>query len=176
MKTPIPNSSIKISTVKPDDLDPISRHYASEVKTGVATFDTNPPPLSYWESKLSSAQSGLYPFLVATRIHASGNEVGGWAALSPYDAKSAYERCAELSIYVLDNFQGQGLGRLLMNEMLKTVESHPFIHTLISRIVPTQRASIHLHLTTGFEFVGTMRQVGNKFGQVQDVSIYQYTA
>ena len=174
MKPPIPQNSVDISDVGPEDLQAISGHYASEVVGGVATFDTTIPPSSYWESKLRASQAGDYPFLVA-RQTTHQQEVCGWFSLSPYDAKEAYARCAEFSVYVLADFQGQGIGRRLMKRMLEEVQNHPSIETIISRVVPTQIASVKLHEALGFRLVGTMIGVGHKLGALRDVSIYQYT-
>ena len=118
MVAPISKNSVKISNVVSEDLHAISGHYASEVVGGVATFDTTIPPLSYWESKLRASQTGDYPFLVARQIGRE-HEVCGWFSLSPYDAKEAYARCAEFSVYVLADFQGRGIGKRLMERMLK---------------------------------------------------------
>ena len=175
MKSPIQNDSLRISGATSEDLKPIAQHYAIEVNEGVATFDTTIPPPSYWEHKLEMAQLGDYPFLVA-RCAKPAHELSGWVSLSPYDSKAAYSRCAELSIYVLTTFQGKGIGRALMESILHEVEMHPSIHTLISRIVPTQTASIRLHESLGFELVGTMIGVGEKLGRLRDVAIYQFTS
>jgi len=173
MVAPISQSSVAISNVVSEDLHAISAHYASEVTDSVATFDTSIPPLSYWESKLRASQAGDYPFMVARKT-GRRHEVCGWFSLSPYDAKEAYARCAEFSVYVLRDFQGQGIGQQLMKRMLEEVRSHPSIHTVISRIVPTQVASVRLHEAFGFKLVGTMVGVGHKLGSLRDVSIYQY--
>ena len=176
MKSPISKSSLQISDVAPRDLHAIAQHYASEVGEGVATFDTIAPPLSYWESKLEASQQDRYPFLVARHPNHPSPTVCGWASVSPYDSKAAYARCAEFSVYVLDAYQGHGIGRLLMEQMLNTIGKHSTIHTLISRIVPTQNASIRLHESLGFKLIGTMTAVGEKLGSLRDVAIYQYHA
>ena len=63
-----------------------------------------------------------------------------------------------------------------MKNMLGMVKQHPTIHTLISRIVTTQRASIALHESLGFIHVGTLKAVGFKLGAMRDVAIYQFDA
>ena len=175
MKKPISDPQLEISDARSSDLDAIAQHYALETTSGVATFDTAPPPESYWQTKLQESQQNLYPFLVA-RSHRSDASpiVCGWAALSRYDPKVAYARTAELSVYVLEKHQRRGIGRSLMQRTLEVVKQHPTIHTLISRIVPTQRASIALHESLGFVHVGTMKAVGFKLGALRDVAIYQY--
>ena len=174
MKSPIPESLLQISDVTVSDLSAIAEHYAFEVNQGVATFDTVAPPLSYWESKLDASRQGHYPFLVGRKVSTTATKVCGWASVGPYDTKAAYQRCAEFSVYVLDAYQGQGLGKRLMRHMLDAVATHATIHTLISRIVPTQAASVRLHESMGFNLVGKMVGVGEKLGALHDVAIYQY--
>ena len=175
MKKPIPDLRLEISDARLSDLDAIAQHYAFETTSGVATFDTAPPPESYWHTKLRESQESLYPFLVARSQQCDASQiVCGWAALSRYDPKVAYARTAELSVYVLESYQRQGIGRVLMKNMLDVVKQHPTIHSLISRIVPTQRASVALHESLGFIHVGTLRAVGFKLGALRDVAIYQY--
>ena len=175
MKKPISVPHLVISGAHSGDLDAIAQHYALETTSGVATFDTAPPPKSYWQTKLHESQQNLYPFLVARSQPSDASSiVCGWAALSRYDSKAAYARTAELSVYVLENYQRRGIGRSLMQKTLEVVKQHPTIHTLISRIVPTQRASIALHESLGFIHVGTLKAVGFKLGALRDVAIYQY--
>ncbi len=175
MKKPISDLRLEISDVRLGDLDAIAQHYAFETASGVATFDTARPPESYWHTKLRESQENLYPFLVArSQPSEAGPIVCGWAALSRYDPKVAYARTAELSVYVLEAYQRRGIGRVLMKNMLDMVKQHPTIHTLISRVVPTQRASIALHESLGFIHVGTLKSVGFKLGALRDVAIYQF--
>ena len=101
MKKPISVPHLVISGAHSGDLDAIAQHYALETTSGVATFDTAPPPKSYWQTKLHESQQNLYPFLVARSQPSNASSiVCGWAALSRYDSKAAYARtAAELSVY-----------------------------------------------------------------------------
>ena len=48
------------------------------------------------------------------------------------------------------------------------------LHTIISRIVAGNQASLHLHEALGFEFIGVMKEVGTKFGKLLDVHMMQF--
>ena len=74
----------------------------------------------------------------------------------------------EDSVYLLDDYQGRGIGRLLLEELLRLAAAHGF-HSVIARIAGENEASIALHSACGFEIVGTEREVGRKFGQWLDV-------
>jgi len=46
-------------------------------------------------------------------------------------------------------------------------------HTMIAGIVPPNEASVRFHESLGFESIGTLREVGFKFGKWQDVEFFQ---
>ena len=164
---------LELSSLRPGDIPAIAAHYAYEVENGVATFDTTAPDEEYWQQKLLRSQSGEYPIWVG-RDGTSESAVVGWAGVSPFDPKLAYERTAEFSFYVLDDYHGRGVGRLLMQHTLNHLRDHTTIKVLVSRIALEQEASLHLHRALGFNHVGTLEHVGFKLGKSLSVALYQY--
>jgi phosphinothricin acetyltransferase len=77
-----------------------------------------------------------------------------------------------LSVYVKSEFRGEGIGKKLISAILSTGKECG-LHTVLSRIVEGNAASIHLHEVLGFKNVGTMREVGQKFDRLLDVRIMQ---
>jgi L-amino acid N-acyltransferase YncA len=77
-----------------------------------------------------------------------------------------------LSVYVKSEFRGKGIGKKLIYSVLSAGKDCG-LHTVLSRIVEGNDASIHLHNVLGFNNVGTMREVGVKFDQLLDVRIMQ---
>ena len=47
------------------------------------------------------------------------------------------------------------------------------MHTIIARVAQESVASLHLNQSLGFVLVGTLREVGLKFGKRLDVHILQ---
>ena len=78
----------------------------------------------------------------------------------------------EDSVYVHAEHRGRGIGRVLLDELIRLGTAHGF-HTVIGRIVGGHTASIALHRACGFEDVGTEREIGRKFGRWLDVVIMQ---
>jgi phosphinothricin acetyltransferase len=115
-----------------------------------------------------SDHRGVYPVIVAT----DGRDVIGFASLSPYRPRPAYSPTAEDSIYVAQSSRGQGVGKLLLTELLGFGAGHGF-HSVIARIVGDHEASIALHRRCGFELIGIEREVGRKFGRWLDVALMQ---
>ncbi|WP_019535813.1 GNAT family N-acetyltransferase [Paenibacillus ginsengihumi] len=149
------------------DLSAITEIYNEAVLHTTATFDTVPRTLEQQEQWY--AQHGReYPVLVA---EADGTVVG-WSSLNRYSDRPAYARTAELSLYIHSDRRGQGIGKTLLGRTLEEGRTAG-LHTVISRITGGNDSSIHLHRIYGFETVGTMREVGIKFGQWLDVVIMQ---
>ena len=92
----------------------------------------------------------------------------GFGSLSPFKDRAAYSTTVEDSVYVRRDRRGQGVGRLLLDEVLRLAVDHGF-HSVMARIVGGHEASIALHVACAFELIGTEREVGRKFGHWLDV-------
>jgi phosphinothricin acetyltransferase len=98
--------------------------------------------------------------------------VAGYASLSVFRTKPAYAGTAESSVYVDRCCQRRGIGKALMEDLLKLAGDLGY-HAVVTGITGGNEASVRLHLELGFTYVGRFREVGRKFGQWQDVDFYQ---
>ena len=99
-------------------------------------------------------------------------EVVGFGALSPYRERAGYATTVEDSVYVAEGHHGEGVGSLLLDELVSRARSHGF-HALMAKIVGGHEASIRLHRRCGFDVIGTEREVGRKFGRWLDVVLME---
>ena len=150
-----------------DDAEATRTIYNLEVTESTVTFDLVPRTLEQQQAYLV-ARSGAHAVLVAE----DDGDVVGFASFSPYRDRPAYSTTVEDSVYVRRDQQGKGVGKLLLGELVALARSHGF-HTIMARIVGGHDASIALHRALGFEFVGTEREVGRKFGRWLDVDVMQ---
>ncbi|MGH9165130.1 MAG: GNAT family N-acetyltransferase [Acidimicrobiales bacterium] len=141
--------------------------YNREVLGSTVTFDLVARSLEDQQTWLA-AHRGAHPAVVAQ----VGDQVVGFASLSPYRDRPAYSTTVENSVYVHHEWRGKGVGRLLLSELLELATGHGF-HAMIARIVGHHEASIALHRGCGFELVGIEREVGRKFGRWLDVALMQ---
>ena len=158
---------MEVRLARPDDAEAMRAIYNIEVTGSTVTFDLVPRSL---EDQLAwlEERSGAYAAIVAVE----GEEMAGFASLSPYRDRPAYRTTVEDSVYVERNHQGRGVGRLLLTELMdRAIESG--FHAVMARIVGGHEASIALHRRLGFEVVGTERQVGRKFHRWLDVVLMQ---
>jgi phosphinothricin acetyltransferase len=149
-----------------DDAEAIRAIYNREV-AGATTFDLVPRSLVDQQAWLVS-HAGAHPAVVAT----DRATVVGFGSLSVYRDRPAYATTVEDSVYVHDARRGQGIGRLILAELVRLGGRHGF-HSMIGRIVGGNQSSIALHEALGFELIGIEREVGRKFGKWLDVAVMQ---
>ena len=164
---PLPSAAMEVRLATVDDAEAIRRIYNVEVTTSTVTFDLVPRSLQDQQAWLA-ARSGAYAAVVA----AQEGEVTAFASLSPYRDRPAYSTTVEDSVYVDRAWQGKGIGKLLLAELLRVATAHGF-HAVMARIVGGHDASIALHRALGFTLVGTEREVGRKFNRWLDVDLMQ---
>jgi L-amino acid N-acyltransferase YncA len=160
--------TVKYRLATLDDAEAIRRIYNREVLNSTVTFDLvarTPEDQLAWMDE----HSGAHPAVVAV---GDDGTVCGFGSLSPYRPRPAYRTTVEDSVYVDPGYQGQGVGRGLLEELVRVAESHGF-HAVIARIVGGHEASIGLHQACGFEQIGVEREVGRKFGKWLDVVLMQ---
>lgn len=149
------------------DVPAITRIYNHDVLHSTSTFDT----VSQTEEERRiwlSAHNDNYPVLVAE----VDEEVVGYASLSKWSEKQAYEKTVQFSIYLSGNFRGQGIGLRLSKAILKYAQEQG-IHSVISLISEGNEVSFALHRKLGFGLMGVMKEAGRKFDRYIDVHFYQ---
>ena len=168
--------SLRLATVA--DAEQIRAMYNYEVTHTTATFDLVPRSLPDQQQWLA-ARSGAFSAVVAVDAAGPANSAGqegeviGFAALSPYKERPAYRTSVEDSVYVRRDRHGEGVGRLLLQELLHVAATSGF-HAVFARINASSEGSIALHRACGFELVGIEREVGRKFNRWHDVALMQH--
>ena len=158
---------LKIRKATLDDIDQITEIYNEAILKTNATFDNQPKTIE--EQKTWFKNHGpKNPILVAEQ----DNIVVGWAALSEYSDRCAYSNTAEISLYVFKKYQKKGIGKKLLEAIIKEGEKTN-LHAIIARITEGNEASIRLHESAGFFHIGVMKEVGFKFGKLLDVYIME---
>ncbi|WP_328755305.1 N-acetyltransferase family protein [Geomonas propionica] len=89
-----------------------------------------------------------------------------------FRAFPAFKYTVEHSVYVHKDHRGRGLGRTVMRELIAAARENE-VHAMIGAIDATNTGSIALHEQLGFKHVGTLPQVGFKFGRWLDLALYQ---
>ena len=148
-----------------EDLPGIFAIYDEQVLHGTATFDTV-PKTSGERLEWFATAGDRYPVLVAEEA----GRILGWSRLYTWSPRRAYDRAAENAVYVHTDARGSGLGRQLLQELIRQAPARG-VSVLIARIVEGNPASLRLHESLGFRTIGVMRRVGEKFGRLLDVCL-----
>ena len=161
-------ADLAVRLVERRDAEAIRAIYNVEVAESTVTFDMVPRTLDEQVAWIDE-HSGGHPAIVA--VDGDGTVIG-FGSLSPWRERPAYAGSVEDSVYVHRDHRGRGVGRLLLDELVRLGRDHGF-HTVIARIVGGHEASIALHAVCGFDQVGIEREVGRKFKQWLDVVLMQ---
>lgn len=157
------SGAIAISGLTAADWTDVRRIYAEGIATGNATMETEPPPWDSWD-KAHRPDSRL--------LAREGGRVVGWAALSRVSERCAYGGVAEVSVYVAGDARGRGVGRRLLEELVR-VSEEAGIWTLQAGIFPENVASIAIHERCGFRVVGVRERLGKLGSAWRDVTLLE---
>jgi len=161
------NLPVTIRRAELADTPAIADIYNEAILTTTATFDIEPKSVEERTQWLQSHDE-RHPVLVAV----VDGRVVGWASLTRWSERRAYDDTAETSFYVLSTHRGRGIGRKLKDAIIEEARRLRY-HTLIARVAEGSRESIHLNESAGFVHVGTLKEVGRKFGRLLGVHIMQ---
>jgi L-amino acid N-acyltransferase YncA len=156
-------SAIQVRPLLEEDWEFVRSIYLDGIATGQATFETEAPDWTQWNSAHWPA-----PRLVAVL----SQTILGWAALSGVSTRSVYAGVAEVSVYVGERVRGRGIGRLLLETLVQESEQNG-IWTLQAGIFPENVASISLHKSCGFREVGTRERIAKLKGVWRDTLLLE---
>ena len=158
-----------IRKAKIEDLEELLEIYNYEVENGIATLDLKPKTLEERKVWFYSHNIDNHLLIVAE----IDKHIAGYASLSPYREKEAYKSTVELSVYVGVDYRNKGVATVLMSNILEEAKKDGQTHTVVSVITSSNEASKKLHNKFGFEFCGTIKEVGMKFGRYLDIDNYR---
>lgn len=149
------------------DLPDITEIYNQAVLKTTATFDTEPQ-----RPEERRAWFALHDDKHPILVEQDADRIRGWASLSRYSEREAYAKTVEVSVYVAEDSRGRGIGKRLVTAILAEAQRIGH-HAILARITAGNSVSVRLHESFGFFLVGTMREVGTKFGQTLDVHLME---
>ncbi len=157
-----------VRLAEPTDAEAIRRIYNAEVVGSTATFDLRPGHLRSRPPGWPSTRAPIRSSSPSTTT----DRVLGFGSLSAYRDRPSYSTTVENSVYVDGTHRGGGVGRALLDELVRLATRHGF-HSMVARIGGDNAASIALARACGFELVGVEREIGRKFNRWLDVAVLQ---
>ncbi|HSD37663.1 MAG TPA: GNAT family N-acetyltransferase [Rhodocyclaceae bacterium] len=139
------------------------------IVSSTALYDYVPRSLPNMRAWFDAKEARSFPVI---GVEAADGTLLAFASYGTFRAWPAYKYSVEHSVYVHTSQRGNGLGEMLMGELISCAREQDY-HTLIGVIDSDNRASIAFHEKLGFRHGGTLSQVGFKFGRWLDVAFYQ---
>ena len=157
------SKSFEIGSLSLEHWPQVRAIYLEGMQTGLATFETDAPSWERWD-----ASHHRFGRLVAR----DGETIKGWAALSPVSSRAVYSGVAEVSVYVGERHRGEGVGRALLEALVRDSELNG-IWMLQAGIFAENAASIALHSGCGFRTVGTRERIACLNGRWRDTVLME---
>lgn len=163
---------MSVTLIRPSttaDLPVIAAIYGDAALTGTGTFELEAPGEAEMARRRDDVLAKGLPWLVAE----VDGRVLGYAYANHFRPRLAYRFCVEDSIYLHRNARGQGLGTLLLAELIARCEAAGARQMLAVIGDSANAGSIGVHRRLGFQHVGTMKSAGWKFERWLDVVMMQ---
>lgn len=134
-----------------------------------ALYDYKPRQMQNMVTWFEAKRAGNFPVLGIEDAQGTLLAFGSYGA---FRAFPAYKYTVEHSVYVHKGQRGKGLGPHIMQAVIEAAKAQQ-VHAMVGAIDASNAASIALHERLGFKHVGTLPQVGFKFGRWLDLAFYQ---
>ncbi|TWT34958.1 GNAT family N-acetyltransferase [Blastopirellula retiformator] len=140
-----------------------------EIAHSASLYEEEPRSLATIEAWFAAKAAGDWPVIGAEDDQ---SRLMGFTTMGPFRPHPGYRFTAEHSIYIETGSRGQGLGGVLLQEIIAQAITRK-LHSLIGVIDQANQASVALHQKHGFVLSGVLREAGNKFDRWLDAGFYQ---
>lgn len=158
---------VEFAPVTQGDIGEILDIYNYYIRNSTATFHSGRMSPEELESFLFISHPRYPSFIIK-----EGGGIAGYCFLTQYKKRQAYDRTAELSIYLKPEYTGKGIGRIAL-EFLESAAQSAGIRVLVATLCGENEPSIRLMEKGGYTRCADMKHIGEKFGRILDVVIYQ---
>lgn len=150
------------------DAKQIADIYNYYIRQTIITFEEEVVSAQDIEQRIKKVTAKGYPFFV----YEENGVIVGYAYLSNWRERSAYDITLETSVYLNHNSIGSGIGSVLYKELIVRAKKIN-IHSLIGVISLPNDESRKLHKKFNFELIGNFKESGKKFDKLIDVEFWQ---
>lgn len=151
-------SSPVIRNATTEDVQAILDIFNEQIVTSTAVYLEEEQTLEMRMKWYLDRIQDKYPVIVIT----IDNIVAGFGSYGSF--RAGYKYTVEHSVYIHKDFRGKGLSKLVLDWLISSARENNF-HVMMAVIDSENELSISLHKKYGFEEVGSMKQLGFKFGR-----------
>lgn len=103
----------RIEAMENSDWPEVSAIYTEGIATELATFETSVPSWEHWDEEHLE---------VGRLVARAKGKVIGWVTLSPTSQRTVYSGVVEERIYIAASARGMGVGKSLLEALIKESE------------------------------------------------------
>jgi L-amino acid N-acyltransferase YncA len=146
------------------DLPAILEIYNDIILTTTAIYSEEPHTLQMRLDWFNERKQAGFPVIVAEQ----NGVLVGFATYGKFRVWPCYRFTVEHSLYVHRDNRGQGISKILLQEIVSLAKSAG-MHALIAGVDSENDISLQLHLKFGFTQVARFKEVGFKFNRWLDL-------
>ena len=164
------SSSFSVRMASPADAAALLDIYRPYITDTAITFEYDVPSVEEFAARIAHTLR-IYPYIVAE----ANGEIIGYAYVSPFKERAAYDWAVETSIYLKMGLSGQGYGRMLYEKLEAILRRQNILNVnaciayAAHEDAHLTNGSMHFHEHLGYHLVGTFHQCGYKFGTWYDM-------
>ncbi|MFA9423540.1 MAG: N-acetyltransferase family protein [Sedimentibacter sp.] len=160
-------NNIRIRLANENDYASILKIYEPFITDTSITFEYEVPSIVDFSERLGNIQK-TFPLLVCE----VENIIAGYAYISRFREREAYDWSMESSIYINPVYQGKSIGKALYVALIGLSKLLGYCNIYGVVTMPNIKSE-KLHNSFGFTTVGLTHNVGFKFGNWLDVKWYE---
>lgn len=149
---------ISIRPYQNEDTQAIVEILNYNILNSTALYDYQPRTVEQQEVIFEDKLKKGFPVIVAT----VDGKVAGFGYYSEFRFREAYRFTVEHSVYVSNDFQGKGIGKLILSSLIALAKEQK-LHTMIAVIDAENQSSVAFHEQFGFKTVAVIKETGFKF-------------
>ncbi len=159
-------SDLLFRDVRLQDMQRLLEIYSYYVENTAISFEYETPGLEEFTERMKNITK-KYPYIVVIR----DEKIIGYAYGQAFNPRTAYDHCAELTIYLDNDIKKQGVGKALYLEIEKRLKDMGIINLYSCIGYPNEedeyltKNSAEFHEHMGFKLCGTFKNSGYKFGR-----------
>ncbi len=158
---------IRFEEIKEQDLQEVKHIYDWYIKNSTATFHTEPIRIDQLKEFIYVNHALYLSYLIY-----ADNTITGYCYLTNYKKRQAYDRTAEVTLYLKPEYCRQGIGKIAL-EHLEHQAKENGLKNLIAIVTGDNADSIALFEKSGYTLCAHFKNIGEKFNKVLDVLAFQ---
>lgn len=149
------------------DLPFITKVYNFYIANSTATFHTEQVDSFDMEKSLPFNHDKYKTYIIKY-----DKQAAGYCYIGNYKPRQAYDRTAEVTIYLMPEFFQKGIGKQALSFLEEEAKIFGF-KNLLGIITAENEGSVRLFKKAGYSKVAHFKNIGEKFGRILDVVGYQ---